>query len=549
MTDVGEIIKALNDFGRFQALLVVLMTLSAPSVGFHMFSQLFMVLEELHHCNTSWFDTIGLNLTKEEKLNFTLPKKPDGTFEECFMYTPVEDQSLEAIERYGLNSSVSCQEGWVYPSKREPSLVTQFDLVCDRKDLIDISQSIFMLGLLAGALVSGMLSDRYGRRPLSLLSLLIVGMFGVATAFAPNFYVYSMLRFLVGVSISGASISILALGIEWVGVNYRPHTIVIAHLGFATGQMVLGGLAYAFRDWRLLQIVGSVPVLALFFYIWVLPESPRWLVTKGKVKEAKELLQKAAAMNKRTIPPNLLDQLNPEKKAKSGSILDLFRKPQLMKVTLVMSSVWFVNSLAYYGLSLNVGRFGVNIYLTQVIFGAVEIPARVICLFLMQWIGRKKCQACCLLLGGAVCLLITVIPKNLPVVVTVLAVIGKFTIAGSFSTSYVYTTELFPTVVRQTGNGVCQMIARVAGIISPLVGVLEKFHESIPVVIFGSTAMAGGILCFLLPETCGRELLDYVDEVGGENRTSKTVSKSLENGHFKPTEENDQGEKTTVTRL
>ncbi|CAI5789146.1 solute carrier family 22 member 13-like [Podarcis lilfordi] len=410
MSDTGEIIKTLGDFGRFQWRLLVLVTLATPSLAFHMFSQLFMVLEEPHHCNTSWFNAIGLNLTEEERLNLTLPKKPDGTFEECLMYTPV-DWDLDAILQYGLNSTEKCRRGWVYPSNQEPSLLTQFDLVCDWEDLNDISQSIYMLGLLAGALVSGLLSDRFGRRPSLLLSMLIEGVFGVATAFAPNFHLYIAFRFLVGASVSGVVISSLALATEWVGIVYRPHTVIFSHAAFSVGQMILAGLAYAFRDWRTLQLAGSAPVFALFFYLWILPESARWLVTKGKTEEAKKLLQKASSVNKRAIPLKLLDELKPEKTVSAG-IWELFRNPHMGKVTFVLSAVWFVSSLAYYGLSLNVGGFGFDIYLTQAIFGAVEIPGRLSCIFLVQWLGRKKCQSSALLLGGACCLLIAVIPKG-----------------------------------------------------------------------------------------------------------------------------------------
>uniref|UniRef100_A0A803SND8 Major facilitator superfamily (MFS) profile domain-containing protein n=1 Tax=Anolis carolinensis TaxID=28377 RepID=A0A803SND8_ANOCA len=517
MSGVGEVIKALDDFGRFQHCLVALLTLNSISHPFHIFGQLFMVAEEPHYCRTTWFSAIGSNLTEEERLNLTLPRKSDGSLEECSMFTPVE-RDLDAIVQYGLNATETCREGWVYPSKREPSLVTQFDLVCDRKDLNSISQSIFILGNLAGALVFSALSDRFGRRPVTLLAMLIQGIAGVAITFVPNFIVHVALRFIVGISISGVLISGMALGAEWVGTAYRPLPLIINHVGFSVGQMVLAGLAYAIRDWRKLQIVGSAPVLALFFYVWVLPESPRWLVTKGRIEEAKKLFQKAAAVNKRSIPPKTLDQLKPEKEAKSRSILDLARHSHLRKVTFLISTVWFANSLAYYGLSLNVGSFGLNIYLTQLIFGAVEIPGRSCTFFVMRCLGRKKCQSFFLLLGGAVCLLIPVIPKDLPVVITVLAVIGKFTISGSFTTSYVYTTELFPTVIRQVGIAVCQTVARVAAVSSPLARLLEKYHPSIPLLIFGGTAIGAGILTFFLPETQGKELPDYMDDVIGNQK-------------------------------
>ncbi|NXG51448.1 S22AD protein, partial [Psilopogon haemacephalus] len=94
------------------------------------------------------------------------------------------------------------------------------------------------------------------------------------------------------------------------------------------------------------------------------------------------------------------------------------------------------------------------------------------------------------------------------VAITILAIIGKCTATASFSTSYVYIAELLPTVIRQTGAGLCSMSARVAGILAPLIRLLSQFHHAIPMAVFGSPPVLVGLLCFLLPETRGVELED-----------------------------------------
>ncbi|NXH61791.1 S22AD protein, partial [Rhabdornis inornatus] len=92
--------------------------------------------------------------------------------------------------------------------------------------------------------------------------------------------------------------------------------------------------------------------------------------------------------------------------------------------------------------------------------------------------------------------------------ITVLAVIGKMTSTAAFSTSYVYTAELFPTVIRQTGMGLCSTMARVAGILAPLIIPLDQYHRAIPMAIFGSIPAVVALFCILLPETRGIDLAD-----------------------------------------
>ncbi|NXF86057.1 S22AD protein, partial [Eubucco bourcierii] len=548
MSGIGEILKVLGDFGPFQKWLVLFTVFPCLSVAFHQFCQLFMVSYVPHHCDTSWIRAVGPNLTEEEQLNLTLPRDAAGAYEQCSMYSPV-DWDLDSIRTYGLNATEKCRSGWVYPPGQPPSLLTEYDLVCDRKDLNDISQSIYMLGLFLGSMIFGPLSDRIGRRPVILIAVILQGLFGLGVAFVPHFYVYMAFRCVVGASVSGITMTILALATEWIGVSSRPKAVLGSHCCFAIGQMILAGLSYGIRNWRLLQIAGSVPIFAFFFYFQMLPESARWLVTKGRIEEAKKVLQKAASFNKCTIPPELLEQLKPLKQTKSGSILDLFRKKHLRKVTLIMSCAWFVNSLVYYGLSLNVTNFGLDIYLTQLAFGAVEIPARVGCIFMLQWFGRKKNQVVLLLLSGLVCLVITVIPEDQPVTTTVLAIIGKFAASASFSTSYVYSAELFPTVIRQTGVGLCSMVGRVSGVMAPLIYLLDRYHRAIPMAIFGSAPVVGGLLCFLLPETCGTDLADDTEDGCPPAVVCENANSSSEKGDMKGKDHSQDNECTQTTRF
>ncbi|KAL0156784.1 hypothetical protein M9458_048030, partial [Cirrhinus mrigala] len=115
-----------------------------------------------------------------------------------------------------------------------------------------------------------------------------------------------------------------------------------------------------------------------------------------------------------------------------------------------------------------------------------------------------------------------------PVIVTVIAVIGKFSLAASFTIVYVYTAELYPTVVRQNGVGLNSMCARVAGILAPLIGLLDVYHPAIPMVIYGSLPFVGGALTFLLPETLNMELQDHTEvPVDDSKGAEKTI---IENG-------------------
>nr|XP_011737053.1 solute carrier family 22 member 13 isoform X1 [Macaca nemestrina]XP_011737054.1 solute carrier family 22 member 13 isoform X1 [Macaca nemestrina] len=398
MAQFVQVLAEIGDFGRFQIQLLILLCVLNFLSPFYFFAHVFMVLDEPHHCAVAWVKNHTFNLSAAEQLALSVPLDTAGHPEPCLMFRPpAANASLQDILSHHFNETQPCDMGWEYPENRLPSLKNEFNLVCDRKHLKDTTQSVFMAGLLVGTLMFGPLWDRIGRKATILVQLLLFTLIGLVTAFVPSFELYMALRFAVATAIAGFAFSNVTLLTEWVGPTWRTQAVVLAQCTFSLGQMVLAGLAYGFRNWRLLQITGTAPGLLLFFYFWALPESARWLLTHGRMDEAKQLIQRAASANRRKLSPELMNQLVPEKTGPSGNALDLFRHPQLRKVTLIIFCVWFVDSLGYYGLSLQVGDFGLDIYLTQLIFGAVEVPARCSSIFMMQ---RSACGGHCAGCGG-----------------------------------------------------------------------------------------------------------------------------------------------------
>uniref|UniRef100_A0A8C9UAD8 Solute carrier family 22 member 13 n=1 Tax=Serinus canaria TaxID=9135 RepID=A0A8C9UAD8_SERCA len=132
MAEFGDLLRAVGEFGLYQKLLILLLSLPLLLNPFQMVGQVFMVVDVPHHCDTSWIRAVGPNLTEEEQLNLTLPRGADGNFEQCSMFSPV-DWDLHSILAYGLNHTEKCSSGWVYPSEQPPSLLTEVCTCCWRR--------------------------------------------------------------------------------------------------------------------------------------------------------------------------------------------------------------------------------------------------------------------------------------------------------------------------------------------------------------------------------------------------------------------------------
>ncbi|XP_077185172.1 solute carrier family 22 member 6-A-like [Paroedura picta] len=529
----AKLLDQVGGMGRFQVINVILLTFPIVLLANHNLLQNFTAAVPDHRCRDPANNTCNTNATEnlecKDFLRTSSPSNGNWTLQKCHRFISTQWPSLNS-NRTGPQDrekgTEACPDGWVYDTTVFTStIVTEWDLVCDSRTLKQMAQSIYMAGVLLGAVVFGGLSDKFGRKTVLIWSCLQMAISGSCAAFAPGFTAYCILRFLSGMAVSGVGLNCTSLSVEWTPMQSRATVSMVTGYGYSIGQFILAGLAFTIRDWRWLQLAVSLPYLAFFLYGWWFTESARWYATSGKLEQALKELQKVARMNGQREQGEKLSlevlTANLQKEAASAkskfTAADLVRTPVLRRLTGCLCLVWFSTSFAYYGLAMDLQNFGVSIYLIQVIFGAVDIPAKLIAFLVICYFGRRITQALSLILAGFSIVANIFVSQDMQILRTIFAVLGKGCLAASFNCVFLYTGELYPTVIRQTGMGFGNTMARIGGIVAPLVRMTSEYSPSLPLVIYGTAPIVSGIAACFLPETRNVPLPDIVEDVESQN--------------------------------
>uniref|UniRef100_A0A3B3ZHJ0 Major facilitator superfamily (MFS) profile domain-containing protein n=1 Tax=Periophthalmus magnuspinnatus TaxID=409849 RepID=A0A3B3ZHJ0_9GOBI len=413
-----------------------------------------------------------------------------------------------------LNSSEAetegCVEGWTFQrSEFIATTVSEWDLVCSWKTLKPMIQTIYMGGVLTGAIVFGGLSDKFGRRSVLIWSYLQLGVLGCSSALSPSYTAYCIFCFLSGMAVSGiilngnSKISSIQQMVEWISIKQRTLVGTISSFFFSIGQLVLAGLAFWLRDWRKLQVVVCLPAFLFFAYSWLV--SAFWLMLNGRSEDALKSLQRVARTNgKKDIAEKLTVQVL---ELDQGSV-DLIRTRGIRRITVFWGETRDGPVLYDIHLTLCPSPPQVSIYLIQVIFGLVDFPAKFLALVMLSMLGRRVTQASCLFMSAAVIFANILVPREMQTLRTTLACLGKGFTSASFTTVYLFTVELYPTVIRYS-TGLMSTISRVGSMAAPTM----LIFSTLPFLLYGGfTVIACGFALFL-PETLNIHLTATIAEV------------------------------------
>merc|ERR1712012_253341 len=532
--DYDTILTELGEFGWWQRANTLLLWLPALAAGANVMVASFSVMQppkyryKMTHCDNDDFTFGDFEESEIFPVVGDTNSSEDGpTYNYCKFYEP---KLVEGVCSFNKDNVIDCApdaEFTFAPFNMDSSVATENNMYCGQYIWTPTIDSFFMIGLLAGSFIFGVLSDKIGRRHTLLLATLTCALGNLAGAFVSNKWGYAALRVLGGAGGEGAFVLAFTMSLEYSGVAERvpglpwvTYSTLLANMisiPFAMGEMLPTVIGYFVRDWSMFQLAVSIFMLVTCLSWFLLPESPRYLISQGKVSQVTKVLEKAAKRNGVSLSPEVMaakkdfegEAKKEEEELEVYGLTDMFRGSQL-KITIAFFITWPVITLLYYGLTLSADNIEIspNLYISYVAVAAIEVPAYIALPLIIDVWGRKPLFVCCQLFPGIFC------------------IIAAFLTPG---------TAIY---------AILALVAKLGGLMAPWIGRYltnpvvfgDPLPELLPLCLFGGFGVLGGLCALLLPEPLGFPLPNTFEDIeqikkGGKSiwkcgAESKTFSKS-----------------------
>lgn len=410
-----------------------------------------------------------------------------------------------------------------------PVLATEFKLGTIGKAMVIAAG---FAGMFVGANVLSVVADRLGRRRVFILNLLVYSLFSLAAAFSPNIETFLILRFLAGIGLGAELVLVDTYLAEFVPARVRGRMTAWAYtIGFLGVPLaaLLGGKLVAHHQllgidgWRWLLVFGGLGAVFVLAVRTLLPESPRWLESRGRGAEAHDVVASVVAKVAPGTPvperPAAAVRSDDDARSVAEVLRIAFRDYRKRTVMLVIFQV--LQTVAYYGfgtlapLVLVSKGFEVTQSLGYAALTFAGYPlGSLLSVPLVERFERKHLIIVSAL-GIAVCGIVFAAANHVAVIVVAGFLLTA--VSNVFSNAFhIYQAEIFPTAIRSTASGICYSLSRATSTVLPFVAV-PALATLGPVAVFSGSAALIIVLCLdvglLGPRSTGLQL-EQVQQIG-----------------------------------
>ncbi|CAD6197653.1 unnamed protein product [Caenorhabditis auriculariae] len=422
---------------------------------------------------------------------------------------------------YYFNKSESCEEIRLFQKTRQCRLImdhqfvsvnVEFEMVCEESSVVKNSISYQMAGVLFGAAVAGHVSDSFGRRNTLLISLL-----GLAGFFLSR-------RHLLKISYRGLT---AVQGVYLVENIPKKHRMWInTVITWSPNFIIFPPIVYLCWTWRNLSLFTGAASLISALLLCLVYESPRWMIQKGRIAEARETLEKIRKINRDTCSVEagqIEAMLRHEqtifdsrlRKQKKYTIFDIFCTWQYFTWTTTICFGIFVASLVNYGLLFNMEKLSGSLYWNNFFFGVIRWIVNIAvgaADYFFKWVGRKAinffAMGYIIVSLSIICLLYVRDLQEEGAWLIRYSTIGVTAMTSQlYLAKFMITSELFPTAVRNLAVSTLSVSSRVGTIVAPQLFFFATWSPVLPFFVLLIFSTIDWVACqVLLPETKNKNL-------------------------------------------
>lgn len=399
-----------------------------------------------------------------------------------------------------------------------PQLVTEWNLSSTQVGMII---SAGYVGQLFGAVIFGSLAEKYGRLKTLFFTIILFVSMDVACLFAWSAGSIMLFRFLQGVGTGGEVPVASAYINEFIGAEKRGRFFLLYEVIFPIGLMFAGMAAYFLvpvYGWKAMFVVGLVPSVLTIPLRWLMPESPRWLASKGRIAEANavvKMLEDDATKHGAVLATPDIKELDPKATQKSDwrELFGSFYRKRTFTIWGLWICVYMINNgMVTWLPTLYKQVFHVPLQ-TALAYGwitsGVGVIASIFCALLIDKVGRKSWYATAFLAATVPLVGLTVMGATSALEVLVFATAAYAILQTIAFSLYLYSAELYPTRLRAMGTGFGSAWLRAGSSVGPLlVGlIVADFGIRYVFSAFAIVALIGGLVTlFFAIETKGKVL-------------------------------------------